>query len=244
LASAQAEVLQARARLSDLTKGRRPEEINIILKQKEQAEASLENAEKEYRRVRPLVHSGAASQAMLDQRKAAYEADQARVDELSAQLKVATLGAREDEINAAQAAVELAEQRVIQAERLLQESAPKAAFSGRIEDVFYRPGEFVAEGSPVVSLLPPENVKVRFFVSQAKLPGLTLGSAVNIECDGCAEPVHAKVTFISSQAEFTPPVIYSVESRDKLVFMLEATPDAYHASLHPGLPVDIVPVRP
>lgn len=244
LISARAEVLQARARLSDLSKGMRPEEIEVILKQKEQAEASLESARKEYNRIKALVESRVVSQSALDQRKADYEAGLARVEELSAQLKTAKLGARVDEIEAAGAAVRLAEQGVVQAEKLLRDSAPKAPSAGRVEDVFYRPGEFVAAGAPVVSLLPPQNIKVRFFVPQANLPEWPLGKPIAIRCDGCAKPIPAKVTFIASQAEFTPPVIYSVESRDKLVFMLEAVPDAYDPSLRPGLPVDIEPERP
>ena len=244
LMAARAQVAQARARWNDLTKGQRQEEIDIILKQKEQAQAALRNAETEYKRVQALVDSGTISRSIFDDRKAKYETAKAQLAESSARLKAATLGAREDEIAAARAAVEMAEQGVVQAEKQLQEAAPSAPSTGRIENTYFRAGEFVPAGTPVVSLLPPENVKIRFFVPQAQLPSLTPGRKVNISCDGCAESISAKITFVASQAEFTPPVMYSVEARDKLVFMVEAVPDRFAPGLRPGLPVDVVTVKP
>jgi HlyD family secretion protein len=149
------------------------------------------------------------------------------------------LGGREDQLAAAKSAVDAAAQKVTQDEKLLREGAPKAPAGGNIEDTFYRPGEFVAAGQPVVSLLPPENVKIRFFVPQKTLPQLKAGQKISVSCDGCKAPVEATISFLSDQAEFTPPIIYSVESRDKLVFLVEAKPDAFDPALRPGLPVDI-----
>jgi HlyD family secretion protein len=244
LLSARAEVAQARARWNDLTKGQRQEEIDIILKQQEQALAALRNAEKEFNRVQKLVRSGTVSRSIFDDRKAKNDVARARVEELSARLKAATLGAREDEIAAAGAAVEIAEQHVIQAEKQLQEAAPVAPLAGRIENTFFNAGEFVPAGTPVISFLPPQNIKIRFFVPQARVPSFPPGTPVRVFCDGCTGPIPAKITYIASQAEFTPPVIYSVKARDKLVFMMEATPDHFEPDLRPGLPVDIVPAAP
>jgi HlyD family secretion protein len=90
----------------------------------------------------------------------------------------------------------------------------------------------------VVSLLPPGNVKVRFYVGEAILGSVKLDRAVQVRCDGCPSPVDAKVSFVSTQAEYTPPVLYSKESRSKLVFLVEARPGG-GSNLHPGQPVDV-----
>lgn len=237
--TAEAELLRARAEWDDLTKGKRPEEIAVILKQKERAEAEYINAKKDYERIKKLTKTKIASQASLDDSKAAFDAAKAHLDEIVATLKASTLGEREDRVKAAKAAIDIAVNGLAQAEKRLHEAAPVSIYSAYVEDTFFRPGEFVNIGNPVVSILPPENVKIRFFMSQAVIPSVALGQVVNISCDGCEEAIPAKVTFISDKAEYTPPVIYSVESRDKLVFMIEAKPDRPNKILKPGLPVDI-----
>lgn len=236
---AAADLKRAASELNDLMKGDRPEEIEIILKQKEQAQATLTNARKEYRRVLPLSKTGAASISARDDAKAALDNAAARMAELEAQLKTANLGARIDKIEAAQANVESTQQALVQAEKKLADSAPLSPVSGTIEDTFFRPGEFVTAGQPVVNILPPENVKIRFYVSQDTVPQLQPGQNVTINCDGCDGPVSAKISFIAPESEYTPPVIYSVDSREKLVFLIEAKPDTFHTELRPGLPVDI-----
>jgi HlyD family secretion protein len=118
-----------------------------------------------------------------------------------------------------------------------QQSAPAA---GQVHDTLYRTGEFVAAGNPVVVLLPPENLKVRFFVPQEKLPQIRVGGTVSVKPDGAAKPFSATVNYISTQAEYTPPVIYSRETRANLVFMIEAKfSPADAAELRPGQPVDV-----
>ena len=116
--------------------------------------------------------------------------------------------------------------------------APKA---GRVNDTYYVVGDFVPAGSPVVSLLPPGNIKVRFFVPEKALGTVRYGQPVAITCDGCGAPIGAKVSFVAPQAEYTPPVIYSRERREKLVFLVEARPAASDAAkLHPGQPVEVL----
>jgi HlyD family secretion protein len=180
----------------------------------EKAKANLEASENEYTRAQTLSPSGSVSQSESDARRDAYESAAATVKSL--------------------------EQKLIQIEKQVAEASPLSPAAGRIEDTFFRPGEFVGAGTPVVSMLPPENVKVRFFVPQAELPLYKLGAPVQIKCDGCGKPIAAKISFIASKSEYTPPVIYSVGSRDKLVFMVEAKPDAFDTRLRPGLPVDIL----
>jgi HlyD family secretion protein len=109
-----------------------------------------------------------------------------------------------------------------------------------VQDTLYRQGEWVAAGNPVVVLLPPENLKARFFVPQEMLPRIKTGETVNVSFDGAAKNYSATVNYISTQAEFTPPVIYSRENRAKLVFMIEAKfPPADATQLRPGQPVDV-----
>ena len=237
--SAIANLERLKAELEDSLKGERSEEIQVVLKKKEQAEALLTNAQAQYNRVLPLHEAGAVSASDLDNAQATLDSAKAQVEELEAQLKTASLGARVDKIKAAKASVAAAEQTLAQTEKKLEDAAPLAPSSGIIEDTFFRPGEYVTAGQPVVDLLPPENIKVRFFVSQKIVAQLKYGQIITVSCDGCSKPIKAKISYIASEAEFTPPVIYSVESRDKLVFLIEAKPEEFSPELRPGLPVDI-----
>jgi HlyD family secretion protein len=108
-----------------------------------------------------------------------------------------------------------------------------------VNDTLYREGEWVGAGAPVASLLPPGNVKIRFYVPEPQLASLRVGAPVSVRCDGCASAVAAKISFIAPQAEYTPPVIYSRENRAKLVFLVEARPESTDATLNPGLPVEV-----
>ena len=115
---------------------------------------------------------------------------------------------------------------------------------GTIEQIYYRPGETVPAGRPVVALLPPRNLKIRFFAPQAVLPKIDYGQTVGVSCDGCENGLTAKVSFIARSAEFTQPVIYSLEERAKLVFLIEARPD-HPEKFRVGQPVTVtVPQEP
>jgi HlyD family secretion protein len=122
-------------------------------------------------------------------------------------------------------------------ERQMRQVAPAA---GRVADTYYRPGEWVSAGSPVVSLLPDGATKARFFVPEAEVGALAPGQGVTIHCDGCGTAIAARITRIATQAEYTPPVIYSNAQRAKLVFMVEARPNVADARrLKPGQPLDV-----
>ncbi|MFK7968477.1 MAG: HlyD family secretion protein [Rickettsiaceae bacterium] len=241
---AKAEVMQVQAQLENLLKGGRSEEIEVIIKKQDQAKALLENVQKEYKRAQQLIKSAAISYSKYDRYKSEYKTAKANVEELSAQLKVAGLEAREDEITAAQATLEMAKQKHIQVQKQLQDSVPKALAESYVENTFFSPGEYVAAGRAVISLLPIENVKIRFFIPQNILATVAVNQNITINCDSCIEPISAKISYISSQAEYTPPIIYSNDSRQKLVFMVEAIPDQALSMLRPGLPVDIEIARP
>jgi HlyD family secretion protein len=178
-------------------------------------------------------------QQQLDQAVAKRDGDRARIHELEAQVTVANLPARSDAIAAAQADAKAASDALAQAQWRLDQKTQTAPVAGLVNDTLYRPGEWVAAGAPVVSLLPPSNVKIRFYVPEPMLATLRQGAAVVARCDGCGNPVPARISFIAPQAEYTPPVIYSRENRAKLVFLVEARPESPNPALHPGLPVEV-----
>ena len=235
---------QAEAQLADLRTGRRPPEIDAIVAQRAQAEAALRHSEAEYQREVRLRGTGASSTRLLDEWLAQRDRDQSRFQELDAQLRIARMPGRDEQIRAAEAAVTAAQASLAQAEWRLAQTTGTAPKGGTIVDTLYRPGEMVPAGLPVVQLLPPENIKIRFFVPQGLVAQIGVGRVVRVACDGCGAPFAATVRFISPRAEFTPPVIYSREQRARLVFMVEARPEARPEALRVGQPVDVTMVRP
>jgi HlyD family secretion protein len=164
----------------------------------------------------------------------------ARVAELTAALQVAKLPGRNEEQSAQRAAVQAAREALKQSQWRTQQKQQTAPAAALVADVFYQVGEYVAAGQPVVSLLPPGNIKARFFVPGADLGTIHAGQSVLISCDGCGAPIAAQISRIATQPEFTPPVIYSNAQRSKLVFMVEAKPQASDAiRLKPGQPLDV-----
>lgn len=138
----------------------------------------------------------------------------------------------------AQAALRDAEARLNSQQTRLNRRQLASPVTGVVQQVYYRPGETVQPGKPLVSLLPPGNIKVRFFVPEALLPRIAIGDKVNVTCDGCSGDLPASITFISQSVEFTPPVIYSLQERSKLVFLVEARPDRPE-QLRVGQPVSV-----
>jgi HlyD family secretion protein len=138
----------------------------------------------------------------------------------------------------AEAALRTAKARLNSSQTRLARRKLASPVSGAVQTIYYRPGEMVPAGRPVLSLLPPGNIKVRFFVGEPSLATVKLGDTVEVTCDGCARPITAKVSFIARSAEYTPPVIYSLEERNKLVYMVEARPDTPDV-LRVGQPVSV-----
>jgi HlyD family secretion protein len=237
---AEARLHAAEARLANLLKGRRAPELDAIRAQLAQAEAALKLAAAQLARTEQLVQARFLAPERLDEARAEHGRAAARVAELEAQLATAQLAAREDEIRSAAHEVAAARAALAQAEWRLAQKTVAAPVAGLVQDLFYVAGEWVGAGAPVVSLLPPKNVKVRFYVPEPALGALRLGQEVLVRCDGCPEPVRAKVSFISPRAEYTPPVIFSREERAKLVYLVEARPAPEDAAkLHPGQPVEV-----
>jgi HlyD family secretion protein len=237
-ASARVEVAQFQADNTD--KGKREPEVAINQAQLTQARAAAALAQADVVRKRELVARDFISRAQLDEAQAALVQAQARVAELSSTVQVARLPARADERAAADAQVQAARYSLAQSEWRQQQKRQAAPVDAQVADTFFRPGEFVAAGQPVVALLPTANIKARFFVPEGDLPRVALGQALLVECDGCGAPIGARVTHIATRPEYTPPVIYSNSQRSKLVFMVEAKPaPADAARLRPGQPLGV-----
>jgi len=242
--AAQAQQSKAAAQLADLGKGRRTNELKAIKAQLEQAKAALTISTTQLKRNKELVRQGYVTPSQMDELEAARTRDAARVSELQAQLAVAEDSARPDTLAAAKAELQAAKAQVSQQRWAEDQKVRRAPMAARVFDVLYRLGEWVPTGAPVVVLLPEHAVKVRFFVPQADLARTQVGQSVRFACDGCTAGT-ATIRYVSPQAEFTPPVIYSNESKGKLVYMVEATPDDQGAAtLKPGQPLSVTPAGP
>lgn len=240
VSEAQARVERADATVRDLTRGNREEEIAAVKATLDAARAALAQSESDLKRERDLAKAGFLSSATLVAARARRDADAARVRQAQAQLQISKQGTREDLLAAARAEAQAARAALEQMRwRLVQKSVSSPA-AAQVEDTLYRVGEWVTAGSPVVTLLPPGALKLRFFVPEPLLARVKPGTSVQVACDGCGEPFRATVRRVASEAEFTPPVIYSKDNRQRLLFLAEAAPSAADAQrLRPGLPVQV-----
>jgi HlyD family secretion protein len=230
----------SQAQLADLRVGRRNPELDVAKAQLAQAIAAEQQAAQQLKRDEAQFEVGGIPRAQLEDSRANHAIRAARVRELEGQLEVSRLPARQDQIRAQDAQVAAARAASSQSSWRLDQKHVSAARGGLVVDTLYREGEWVPPGSPVVRMLPPQNVKVRFFVPQAVAGGLKPGRNVAVRCDGCEADVPATVSYIAAEPEYTPPVIYSNETRAKLVFMVEARPSVENAGrLRPGQPVAV-----
>jgi len=196
--------------------------IALAQGQMTEAKANLDLTQRELVRQSGLLRDSAGTKQAYDIAKSNYDQAVARVAQISAQ---------EEQARAA----------LVNARYQLTERDVIARTTGRVEDVFFRTGEYAPAMTPVVSILPPQNVYVRFFVPETEFAHVKLGQRVSIGCDGCAAGITATVTFIAQQEEFTPPVIFSIGNREKLVFKLEARAPG-GLTLNPGQPVQVRPL--
>ena len=236
---AAAQAKQAQSQLADLQKARRPDEIDALQAALKQAQANLDFAQNEFVRTNDLHTRGFATAQLLESKVSARDGAAAQVKQAAANLDLARKGARSDEIAAAAANVTATQAALARAEYALAQRRVTSKVTARVEDTLRRTGEFVPPGGAVISLLPLGNIKVRFFVPESARARLPVGQEVRVGCDGCPTNLRAKVTFVAANAEYTPPVIYSVGSREKLVWLVEAMPQGDAVRLSPGQPVDI-----
>ncbi|MCP4314882.1 MAG: HlyD family efflux transporter periplasmic adaptor subunit [Hyphomicrobiales bacterium] len=238
LGQAEANLMMARAKLIDESTGQRPEELAVIEEQLRNAEASFVLAKADYERSKELSTHDFVSPSQLDQAAATLDQAAATVGQQRAQLKVARLPARSAQIDEARQSVKSSELAVDNARIDLDDRSLSAPAEGYVQQTYFLPGEYVQAGMPVVSILPPDKIKFQFYISEPDRAGMTIGMPVLIGCDNCGKPIKARISYISSSAEYTPPVIYSLEERSKLVFMAEALADE-PTKLLPGQPIDV-----
>jgi HlyD family secretion protein len=234
---------QAKEQLGNLLAGGKKTEIEQAEGNLADANATLVRAEADFHRSETLQKSGFATPQNVDQLRAAFLSAKARVEVNEAALtqlheplgRIGEIKAQSAAVQAAQAALDIAQWRLDQRHVV----APSA---GRIADVIAFPGETLAAGAPVVSLLPPENIFVRFFIPEPALSSIHLGEKVYFSCDGCRSDLSGTISFISPAAEYTPPLIYSETTNAKLVFLVEARPPRDQAVLlNPGQPIAVRP---
>nr|WP_315063003.1 HlyD family efflux transporter periplasmic adaptor subunit [uncultured Campylobacter sp.] len=236
LDAAKANIDALEAELADLSTGKRPEEIERINAELKQAKAALWIAGANYERTKSLLAKHAVSQKDFDAAKAEFDRANALVSELNAALKIANLPARSEQITSLKAKIQVAKANERAARWRLEQTAVLAPKSGLVEDIFYKTGEFVQSSQPVLPLLSPSEVKIRFFVPAGALPSLHEGQKARISCEGCAD-FTARIVKIASAPEYAPPVIYNQTSQGTLVYLVEAVPENNATALHPSLPI-------
>ncbi|MBU4435307.1 MAG: HlyD family efflux transporter periplasmic adaptor subunit [Alphaproteobacteria bacterium] len=236
-----AQLAAAQAQVRDAETGQRPQELAVYDAERAAAEAALRQTQADYDRIAPLVGKGVYAPARLDAARAARDTAQAQARAVARRRAVGTLGARPEAVRAARAQADSAREVLAAAQNRLDLISPKAPTAARVQDVFYQAGEWTAANQPVVALLADDRVRLRFFVPEARVALYRIGAVVRFECDGCGATRSARVNYVSPRPEFTPPVIYSREARQRLVFLVEARPEG-GPPLAPGQPVDVTPL--
>lgn len=238
-AEARAALAQAQAQLADLRQGRRPEEIAVLEATLRSARAQGAEARRALDRTRDLARRGITAEADLERAGTALEQAEAAVGQAEANLAVARLPAREETIRAAEGQVERARAALEQAEWRLGQREIVAPADGRVTEVIRNPGEMAGPSAPILSFLPDGATRLKLYVPEPQFSSIGIGTRLAVRCDGCPEGLVARVTYASPEPEFTPPVIYSLETRQKLVHMVEARPEGDAAALKPGQIVDV-----
>jgi HlyD family secretion protein len=241
LQAAEARVAAADAGLKNLTTGGREDEVDVVRASLQKAEADLKLAQDTATRSGKLLDEGLIAQSKYDQDRATLASAEAAVKQLAAQLKVAELPARSEQQVQAEANLTAAQADAEKANADLADRTITAPAAGRIERIYFDAGEIVAAGTPVLSILPEGALKVKFYVPETARAQFALGDKLAVSCDGCPDGLTATLSYFASDPQFTPPVIYSRDERQRLSFMIEATLD--DASLHPGQPVTVERVK-
>ncbi|WP_415182666.1 HlyD family secretion protein [Phaeovulum sp.] len=238
--AAKAGVALAQANLENLQTGSRDAEIAVIRASIRKAEADRTLAQSTLGRSSQLLTQGRVPPAQVDHDRAALASADAQIDQLTAQLKVAQLPARAAQRVAAEAALERARAEADLALSGLRDRTLLAPVSGRVERIYYEPGEVAASGAPVLSILPPGQIKAIFFLPEGARSSFSVGDRLGLSCDGCPDGIRATITRLASDPQYTPPILYSRDERARLVFRAEAalTPTD---GLLPGQPITLAP---
>ncbi len=236
---AQAALAQARAQLAELQIGKRPEGIAVLEAAVRSAKAQADDASRTLARTQDLLKRGVATQAQYDDAATQAEVAQAAIGQSEANLAVGRLPARPDEIEAAQNQVKQSQSALDQAKWRLSKRVLTALSPGRIDDVIRNPGDTAGPTAPVISMLPDGALKLTLYIPEAAFSSVKVGSELAVRCDGCPDGLKARVSYVSPDPEFTPPVIYSLQNRQKLVYLVEAHPEGNAGALQPGQIVDV-----
>lgn len=243
--TAKAQADKAEAALADLLKAKRQPELDQLIAAQDAARAAVQLAKLNVDRDEKQINTKAISQATMDADRAALTQAEAHLGETQAALASGKLPiGRDDAIRAAQADLAATTASLATATWRLEQKKLVAPTDAFVFDTLYHEGEFIPVGQPVISLLPAPNIRLRFFVSAPALQEIALNDKVHIRDDASQPPLTAHVTYIAPQAEYSPPQLYNRDNREKLLFMVEATPDTPSTNLHPGQPVDIVVEKP
>lgn len=228
----------AAANLENLETGSREQELRVLRASLEQALAEQALAQSNLRRSASLLETRIVAQSKVDADRAALERANALVEQLRAQLEVAELPARSAQIVAARSSLEAANAEVEVARAAHADVTVTAPVGGRIENLYYLQGEVAAAGAPVLSILPPDAVKIVFYVPETERQAMAVGLQLDLSCDGCPTGLQARITRMASDPQFTPPILYSRDERARLVFRAEAELTTPYALL-PGQPVSL-----
>lgn len=240
LESAKSDLAAAEHDLENLKSGERDTILKRLDAQVAQAQADLKFATVTYQRNKKLRETDVVSQSLVDESLARYQTDTEKLRQANENLAEAKLGARSNLILAQESKMQSAQNNVNRLQWMLEQKTVKIPQAGFIENTFYRQNEFVPAGKPIVSLLPPQNRLLIFYVPETQLSRIKMGQTVYFKYDGSEKLVSADINYISSQAEYTPPVIYSKDSREKLVYWIEAAIDpSLTVTIHPGQPVEV-----
>ncbi|MCJ8313367.1 MAG: HlyD family efflux transporter periplasmic adaptor subunit [Saccharospirillaceae bacterium] len=236
-----ARIIQAKSMLADSQNGLRKDEIDSLKAQLNESETIMDLKQKELDRTIKLLKQGLIAQSFVDVINAEFESAQAKVNTFKAKIRAANLPARDGVINSAKANVLIIEQQLLQLQWTLSQHSIQSHFAGKVFDVYFEQGENIKAGQPLLALIPNNELTVKFFVQQTMLSQMQLGKSIYVYADGFTQPFEAKISYIATSAQFTPPVIYSKNSREKMVFKLEAIFEnkALIVQLPLGLPVDI-----
>ena len=240
LLGAEAQVAAAEAALRNLETGGREDEIAVARANLMQAEADLQLARETAERSARLFEQGIVAQSRRDQDQTALNVAEARVAQLTAQLKVIELPARDAQQQQAEANLAAARASAEAARIALVERDVTAPTAGQIEKLFYNAGEVDSAGGPLLSLRTDGALKVKFYLPEAGRSAYPVGSMFRVSCDGCPDGITATLSYLAADPQFTPPVIYSRDERQRLSFLAEA--EITNADLPPGQPVTLEPI--
>lgn len=226
--------------LADMKKGKRQSVLDSLQNQVESAKIFVDGANTGHERTSEMYKKDAISFKEYNIVKHIYMLSKSILKGTEINLRNGSLGSREDRIASVNSALTAVNNMVTEAEWELNQRKQKAPADAYVFDTFFHEGEVVTAGKPVVSLLPPENIKARFYVRETVLDKIRTGNKVSISIDGISEPVPGIINYISPKEEYTPPVIFSKQNRSKLVYLVEASVSPENAKkLHPGQPITV-----